>query len=90
MNRNVVDCRLFGIYKLIKREDYKKAFDTILDTILQLRTAKEIDIPKTLLNDIMTDFHKMWALVGFKRYEELHNCVRDLHYKMFRDYYYQI
>jgi hypothetical protein len=80
LNVAVVDCRIRGIYKLLSRGDYCKASISIGDMWVNLMRAKEIDFDKKTYNTIYDAFARMKVEMAFRKYTDVHNRLRDLHY----------
>jgi hypothetical protein len=81
MNEAVVDCRLRGIYRQLKRNAYNKAMNNVISIISDFRKA-DIDMDKNLAEHVMTELLRIRIAMAFKRYQDAHNRVRDLHYKL--------
>lgn len=73
-------CRIRGIYHLILRGDYDKAKWVIAEFYISLMRAAELDFEKTVYNKIFEDFSHMKIDMAMKKYNNVHNRLRDLNY----------
>lgn len=78
----IVDCRLHGIYKQIVNANYKKAYFNIIDMLINLNNHEIVNIENKFYNKIIDTFFHMRVEMSIKKYEAVHNRVRDLHYKI--------
>jgi hypothetical protein len=80
VNEIYVDCRLRGIVNSIRRFDYERTLNNIVDMIQSLKGAEEIDMPKEVYNKIIDDFYRMRVDASLKKFDNVHNRARDLHF----------
>lgn len=75
----IVDCRLRGIYRMMKNGNHKKAMFMVLDTIVDLREAS-VEMEIHMYDHVLAEFLCILMALGFKKYDVVHNLVRDLHF----------
>ena len=80
LNEIYVDCRLRVIVNSIRRFDYVRTLSNIIDMIQSLRYAQEVDIPKDIYNKIMDAFLRMRVDASLKKFNNVHDRARDLHF----------
>jgi len=85
VNELIVDCRLRGIYCQIRHQKYQKAKDLISQMIMYLKNI-DVNIEKELYNEIIEEFYHMSVEMAFKKYNNVHDRVRNLHYKIRYNY----
>lgn len=76
----VIDSRIKGLYKLLLREQYDKLHLSINDMFVNLIRVKEFDFDRKMYNIIYTEFARMKVEASLRKYQSVHNRLRDLHY----------
>jgi hypothetical protein len=82
IDTQVVDCRVRGLYKLILRGNYTKARASIMDILVNLRRAVELDMSKHTYNQVFDTFARVRIDLARHRYTEAHDKLRQLHYSL--------
>lgn len=80
INEAIINCRLIGIYKLLKDCKYDKVKLVIGDSIKMMQNAKEKDMDKRIFNKLINEFYHMTVEIALKKYNTVHDRVRDMHY----------
>ena len=80
INEGIVNSRLKGLYKSLLNNDYDRTKFLVEDTINMIKTTTEIDIDKELYNKILDELYQMILELVFKKYNSVHDRIRDLHY----------
>jgi hypothetical protein len=86
INEGIVNSRLKGLYKSILNNDYDRTKFLVEDTINMIKTTTEIDIDKELYNKIIDELYQMIMELIFKKYNSVHDRIRDLHYLIIQSY----
>ena len=77
----VLDCRVRGIYGLLLTQRYKEATSVINDTMRSLRgPTPHLPTPVALM--AFTHLSKCLIDIAFKRYNNAHDEIRQVHYKL--------
>lgn len=76
----ILDCRLTGIYKTLKKGDYERTKSLIRDTLNIMMTAGEIDMTKIMYRKIVDELYHMIVELAFKKFNSVHDRIRNLHY----------
>jgi hypothetical protein len=84
INDLIVDCRLKGLYMLLKDKKYEKASAVIGDSINMMLKATEIDMDKRIHKKIIAEFYHMYVEIALKKYNAVHDRIRDMHYYIVR------
>lgn len=82
----VVDCRVRGMYKQVMRGQYDKVVANAKDTLLVLRTAKELDMDVKLYGKLVDNLYKVRLDFVAGDYQKMHNRIRDMHYAILANY----
>lgn len=83
INESVIDCCLTGLYQLLKDKNYDMAKTIINDNInmMNKNTNKVIiDMDKNTYNKIIGEFYHMSVEIALKKYNAVHDRIRDIHY----------
>ena len=82
----IVDCRLRGIYKSLLRRDYMRVKFNISDMIDHLVKAPYIDLDVDIYKQIIDQFMHMRVDCAMKKYDDVHNRIREVHYLIENSY----
>ncbi len=85
IDETIIDCRLRGLNKSLQRGDYDRVKFNIIDTINHLNQCS-VEMDKKLYNKIVDEFLHMRVESALRKYEILHNRIRDLHYTIVESY----
>lgn len=77
---DVLDCRLKGIYNLMRKDNIPKAITVINQTIRSINNAKKAECPRQFVNFFVEQLYSILIDIAFKRIPDAHNRIRDLHY----------
>lgn len=77
---DVLDCRLKGIYNLMRKDNISKAVSVINQTIWSINHAKSSECPRQFINFFVEQLYSILIDIAFKRIPDAHNRIRDLHY----------
>ena len=81
MTLSVIDCRLRGIYDMLKSDKYWKTRLLMLESLRFLKYAPhEIDCGEEFLTHLANVLNQD---LKRRRYLNVHDVVRDLHFKMY-------
>lgn len=83
----VVDCRLKGLYQSLLRQDYERVKFNIIDMIDHLRKAPYVDMDINVYKKIIDEFMHMRVEVAIKKYNNVHDRIRNVHYFISNEYY---
>ena len=84
MTLSVIDCRLRGIYDMLKSDKYWKTRLLMLESLRFLKYAPhEIDCGEELLTHIANVLNQSLKDLKRRRYLKVHDAVRDLHFKIY-------
>ena len=86
INERIVNSRLTSLYKSLLNNDYDRTKFLVEDTINMIKTTTEIDIDKELYKKIIDELYQMIMELIFKKYNSVHDRIRDLHYLIIQSY----
>lgn len=88
VDTSFVEFRIRDIYKYMLKDEYKYAITIINETMINLRHASVIDMDIGTYNKIYNEFYHMRIEMAAKKYTNVHDRMRDLHYYIrFRETY---
>jgi hypothetical protein len=82
----IVDCRLVGMNKAMLRGDYDRVKFNIIDMIDHLRKTPFIEMDKMMYDTIMSEFLHMRVESALRKFDDVHNRIRDLHFMILNSY----
>jgi hypothetical protein len=82
INPAVMQCRIYGLYKMILRENYAKAIIVTKITLREMNMALEVDMHREEFKYMERRMHYLLNYLALKKYNDAHNTVRDMHYHL--------
>jgi hypothetical protein len=77
-----IDNNLKLIYSLINKGDPNDAIKVINETMMKIKCAREYRCSPKFIDYIMTQMYLMLTDISFRRIDNLHCRVRDVHYSI--------
>jgi hypothetical protein len=82
----IIDCRVRGLYNLLRKGKYYHTRLLLNDTIRELQTADEYECDPAFLQHVVDEMYRALVDMSFRKYMSVHNRLRDLHYEIFNKY----
>ena len=86
VSNEIIDGQLRVVYMLLKKEEYNLVSKVINDIINNIRFAYISDTNKKTLGFLIDESYKALVDLAFKRYRNVHDKVRNMHFALLRAY----